>query len=73
VDVLALRQLDGAAVVDVCELWEYEGQFLKFGFNHGEAFANGDLKPGGIPGGPAVMVIDREEEKSIVRNLWRCE
>jgi hypothetical protein len=58
VDVLALRQLDGAAVVDVCELWEYEGQFLKFGFDHGEAFANGTLNWGGIPEEPAVMVID---------------
>ena len=56
-DVLALRQLDGAAVVDMCELWEYEGQFLKFGFDHGEAFANGTLN-GGHPGEPAVMVID---------------
>ena len=49
-DVLALRQLDGAAVVDVCELWEYEGQFLKFGFDHGEAFANGTLNWGAFRG-----------------------
>ena len=50
--MLALRQLDGAAVVDVCELWEYEGQFLKSSLfsntiiDHGEAFANGTLNRG---------------------------
>jgi hypothetical protein len=69
-------------VVDVCELWEYEGQFLKSSLfsntiiDYGEAFANGTLNEGHSGGSllswPLVDLIVRKR-KGTVRNLWRCE